>query len=336
MVNHSDCLPLVGLSTVVDELARGGTAVLVAGGTGYLTMAAGFADWRRISFFVRHTSGFLCAAMPPERADRLELPPMVPHRQDRGGPEFAVSVDASTGVGTGISARDRARTLRLLAEPDTTPDGFCRPGHVMPIRTRRTGPAQAPEAAVELCRLAGAAPVAVLCELVAADGSLPQPEFLADFAHEYGLPVIEMEETMGIDRAASRGEWNVQRPHGFLARAPLSNAIRVGDLVITSGQIGIDGSGAVVPGIGPQTRICLENIATLLAASGADLRDVVQTRVFLADFTGYDEFNQVYREFFADPYPTRSTIGVPRLALGAEIEIEATAIRRREPAGEEA
>ncbi|WP_199542921.1 3,4-dihydroxy-2-butanone-4-phosphate synthase [Prauserella sp. PE36] len=346
MVNYSVCPPLDGLSAAVRALASGGMAVLVADGVGYLTMAAEHADWRRISFFVRHTSGFLRVAMRSDRADRLELPPMVPRWRDRAETEFAVSVDASDGVSTGISARDRARTVRLLAGPATTPDAFSRPGHVMPVRTHRDGVlgrAQAPEAAVDLCRLAGVAPVAVLCELIAADGSLAEHPTLVDFTREHDLPalsvqlvVTRMEETMGIDRARSREEWSVQRPRGFLAKAPLSAVIRAGDLIITSGQIGIDDTGAVVPGIGPQTRVCLENIATLLASSGASLTDVVQTRVYLTDFNGYDDFNGVYREFFEDPYPTRSTIGVPQLALGAEIEIEAVAIRPHatEPSGE--
>ncbi|WP_037057957.1 RidA family protein [Pseudonocardia asaccharolytica] len=122
-----------------------------------------------------------------------------------------------------------------------------------------------------------------------------------------------------------------------MAKAPLSSAIRVSDLIVTSGQIGIDETGAVVSGgIGEQTRVCLESIETLLASSGASLADVVQTRVFLTDFSGYDDFNRVYREFFSDPFPTRSTIGVYQLALGAEIEIEVVAIRRRatNPQGE--
>lgn len=115
-------------------------------------------------------------------------------------------------------------------------------------------------------------------------------------------------------------------PAGFLAKAPLSSAVRLGDLVLISGQVGIDEQGRVVPGIGEQTRGCLESIASILQGLGGSLRDVVQTRVFLTNFAEYEDYNRVYRDFFSDPFPTRSTVGTPMLALGAEIEIEAIAI----------
>ena len=122
--------------------------------------------------------------------------------------------------------------------------------------------------------------------------------------------------------------WDVRPPTGFLAGAALSNAVGVGELIFVSGQIGIDEAGTVVPGgVGGQTRAALENIENVLESLDATLADVVQTRVFLVDFSGYDDYNRVYREFFAAPFPTRSTVGTPQLALGAQIEIEAIAIR---------
>lgn len=133
---------------------------------------------------------------------------------------------------------------------------------------------------------------------------------------------------MERDPSQSIDEWEFQAPDGFLASAPLSSAIRVGDLIFISGQIGIDDDGAVVPGgIGEQARACLDSIQRILESMGASLADVVQTRVILTDFTGYDAYNRVYREFFSSPFPTRSTVGAPQLALGAEIEIEAVAVR---------
>lgn len=118
-------------------------------------------------------------------------------------------------------------------------------------------------------------------------------------------------------------------PTGALSQAPVSSAIRVGDLIFLSGQIGIDDTGAVVPGgVAAQTRACLRMIQGLLEPLGASLADVVQTRVFLTDFAAYADYNSIYREFFSAPYPTRSTLGTPQLALGAEIEIEAIAYRQ--------
>lgn len=129
--------------------------------------------------------------------------------------------------------------------------------------------------------------------------------------------------------ATEEGEREFKAPTGFLAKAPLSNAIRVGDMIFVSGQIGIDDSGAVVAGgIGEQTRACLQGIKNVLESMGANMSDVVQTRIYLTDFSGYADYNRVYQEFFSPPFPTRATVGTPQLALGAEIEIEAIAIRR--------
>ena len=135
---------------------------------------------------------------------------------------------------------------------------------------------------------------------------------------------------MPADPQNSAEEWEYRAPTGFLAKAPIRSAIRVGDMIFLSGQIGIDDKGAIVPdGIGGQTRTCLENIRNILASFGASMADVVQTRIFLTDFSGYADYNRVYQEFFSAPFPTRSTVGTPGLALGVEIEIEAIAIRRQ-------
>jgi 2-iminobutanoate/2-iminopropanoate deaminase len=135
---------------------------------------------------------------------------------------------------------------------------------------------------------------------------------------------------MEIDRAIGSAEREFKAPTGILADAPLSAAIRVGDLIFVSGQLGIDEAGnLVMGGVGGQTRACLEAIQDILVSMGASLADVVQTRVFLTNFETYGEYNEVYCEYFTAPFPTRATIGAPELALGAEIEIEAVAIMRR-------
>lgn len=116
---------------------------------------------------------------------------------------------------------------------------------------------------------------------------------------------------------------------GVLAQAPFSAAVQVGDMILVSGQIGLDESGSLVSGgVGGQTRACLEALKGILEGLGASLADVVQTRVFLTDFATYADYNDAYREFFTPPYPTRATLGTSELALGAGIEIEAVAIRR--------
>jgi 2-iminobutanoate/2-iminopropanoate deaminase len=115
---------------------------------------------------------------------------------------------------------------------------------------------------------------------------------------------------------------------GVLASAPFSAAVRIGDTIIVSGQVGLDESGALVPGVSGQTRAALQAIKDILEGLGASMADVVQVRVFLTDFATYADYNDAYREFFGEPFPTRATLGTSELALGAGIEIEAVAIRR--------
>ncbi|MFV0634145.1 GTP cyclohydrolase II [Demequina sp.] len=130
-------------------------------------------DW--IAWGIRHSSGYLCAPMTGSRADELNLPLMVPNSQDPRRTAYTVSVDAAEGVTTGISAADRHRTLQVLANPQATANDVIRPGHVLPLRAVAGGVLHRPghtEAAVDLCRLAGLEPVAVIAELVNDDGTM--------------------------------------------------------------------------------------------------------------------------------------------------------------------
>ncbi|MFI6020836.1 3,4-dihydroxy-2-butanone-4-phosphate synthase [Streptomyces sp. NPDC051287] len=193
------------VAAAVDEL-RAGRPVIVTDDAdredeGDLVMAAQFATARTIGFFVRHTSGLICAPLAPEVADRLELPLMVPPAPDTGaGPPdttaYTVSVDA-VGTGSGISAEDRALTLRTLADPRTRPAGLIRPGHVFPLRARPGGTAERrghTEAAVDLLRLAGLSPVGAISEVCEDDGSLARSGRLRAFAAEHGLTLISIEQ----------------------------------------------------------------------------------------------------------------------------------------------
>lgn len=131
------------------------------------------AEW--VAWTIRHSSGYLCAPMPGPKADALALPLMVPHSQDPRRTAYTVSVDAASGITTGISAADRYRTLEVLARPDASPDDVIRPGHVLPLRAVAGGVLHRPghtEAAVDLCRLAGLEPVGVIAELVNDDGTM--------------------------------------------------------------------------------------------------------------------------------------------------------------------
>ena len=157
---------------------------------GDLIAAGSLLTSETLGFLVRHTSGYICAPMTRRRARRLGLDLMVPDNQDPRGTAYTVSCDAATGVTTGISAADRARTIRLLASPDTTATSLRRPGHVLPLIAREGGVLERPghtEAAVDLCRLAGLAPVAAIGEIVDDAGALMRADSLRAFCAEHGL-----------------------------------------------------------------------------------------------------------------------------------------------------
>ena len=189
------------LAAAVESL-RAGRPVLVADAAdredeGDVVLAAELATPEWIGWTIRHTSGLLCAPMPAERAAALELPTMVARNEDSLRTDYAVSVDAATGVGTGISAADRARTLAVLADPATRPGDLVRPGHVFPLRARPGGVLERPghtEASVDLCRLAGLQPVAVIAEVVEDDGSLATRPRLRELARRHELPFVTIEE----------------------------------------------------------------------------------------------------------------------------------------------
>lgn len=189
-----------GLGTVEQALAelRAGRPVLVADSPDreneadvVLAAQSATAEW--VAWTIRHSSGYLCAPMTAARADALDLPLMVPSSQDPRRTAYTVTVDAATGVTTGISAADRTRTLRVLADPASGTEDLIRPGHVLPLRAVPGGVlhrAGHTEAAVDLCRLAGVAPVAAIAELVNDDGTMMRLGGTLDLAREHGLVVV--------------------------------------------------------------------------------------------------------------------------------------------------
>ncbi|OUC06443.1 3,4-dihydroxy-2-butanone 4-phosphate synthase [Litorilinea aerophila] len=146
-----------------------------------------------INFMARHARGLICVALPPERLQALQLPPMVADNQTHHGTAFTVSVEAAHGVTTGISAADRARTIQVLMDPHSTPADLVRPGHVFPLAARPGGVLVRPghtEAGVDLARMAGLRPGAVICEVMNDDGTMARLPDLVRFADRHGLPLI--------------------------------------------------------------------------------------------------------------------------------------------------
>jgi 3,4-dihydroxy 2-butanone 4-phosphate synthase/GTP cyclohydrolase II len=144
---------------------------------------------------IRHTSGFICVGMTGTDLDRLRLPPMTAVNEDRKGTAYSVTVDAKAVGSTGISAADRAITIRALGSPDTTSEDLTRPGHVMPLRAVPGGVLRRPghtEAAVDLVRLAGLPPAGALCEMANDDGSMMDASDCRAFCDEHGLPLVSI------------------------------------------------------------------------------------------------------------------------------------------------
>ena len=160
-------------------------------------MAAEIATPGAIDFMARHGRGLVCMPMLRERLDQLEIPRMVESNSDRNRTAFHVSVDLRIGTTTGISAADRARTIRALADPRTIGADFTRPGHVFPLAYASGGVLERAghtEASIDLARLAGLQPAAVICEIAGDDGEMMRLPELIEFGAEHGLPIVAISE----------------------------------------------------------------------------------------------------------------------------------------------
>ena len=208
---HSTSIgPWAAVDAAVAALAEGQMIVVVDDedreNEGDLVVAADLVTEGQMAFLVAHTTGIVCVPLGEDRADRLGLPLMVARNEDAHGTAFTVSVD-HVDTGTGVSARDRARTARALADPTTTTSDLRRPGHVFPLRARAGGVLVRQghtEAAVDLLRLAGRPEVAVISEIVDTDGSMRRGERLRAFAEEHGLALVSIAELVRHRKATER------------------------------------------------------------------------------------------------------------------------------------
>ena len=228
------------IERAVADVAAGKAVVVVDDenreNEGDLIFAASKATPDLMAFTIRYSSGVICVPMPGTMLDRLEIPLMTPHNKDRMRTAYTISVDARDGVTTGISAADRAHTVRVLADSATEPWEITRPGHVFPLRYREGGVLARrghTEAAVDLARLAGLTPAGVLVELVNDDGSMKRAPELRKFADEHGLAMISIEDLV---RWRRRNEVLVDRVAE--TRLPTSH----GDFTAYGYQISVDDS----------------------------------------------------------------------------------------------
>lgn len=210
-------MPIGTIEQALEHLRQGRPIIVVDDeareNEGDIVLSAALATPEWIGWTIRHSSGYLCAPMPAEWAQRLELPPMVQRNQDPRSTAYTVSVDAATGISTGISASDRTRTLRVLADPHTEPGDLIRPGHILPLRAVPGGLLERPghtEATVIMLELAGLPPVGVIGEVVGDDGELLRLPELLELGVAEGVPVVTIEQLIahtdreGLARTAGK------------------------------------------------------------------------------------------------------------------------------------
>lgn len=150
-----------------------------------------------VNFITKHGRGLLCTPLTEERAQELEIPPMVERNTEKHGTAFTVSIDYKHGTTTGISAFDRAKTIKSLTDPKTKPDDLARPGHIFPLVAKSGGVlrrAGHTEASVDLARLAGLDPIGLLCEIMDSDGSMARLPRLMEIAQEFSLKIITIKD----------------------------------------------------------------------------------------------------------------------------------------------
>jgi 3,4-dihydroxy 2-butanone 4-phosphate synthase/GTP cyclohydrolase II len=208
------------IEEIVDEIRRGNIVVLVDDedreNEGDLIFAADFVTAEKINFLAKHGRGLICMPITAEHAQQLRLAPMAQHNRSVHGTNFTVAIEAAEGVSTGISAADRALTIRVATRPDVKPEHIVQPGHVFPLVAQPGGVlmrAGHTEACCDLARLAGLNPAAVLCEIMNDDGSMARLPDLIPFARQHGLKIGTIADLIHyraanesmIERIGSRG-----------------------------------------------------------------------------------------------------------------------------------
>jgi 3,4-dihydroxy 2-butanone 4-phosphate synthase / GTP cyclohydrolase II len=218
--------PFCDVPTALEEFRAGRMIVVVDDedreNEGDLTMAAECITPEAINFMAKYGRGLICLAMTEERLDYLRLPLMSAENTSNFGTAFTESVDAREGVTTGISAADRAKTIQVAIDPQTTYRDLARPGHMFPLRARKGGVlvrAGQTEASVDLARLAGMVPAGVICEIMNDDGTMSRVPELTEFCRQHNMKMLTVAEIIRYRMANERyvvrqGEAMVPTRHG--------------------------------------------------------------------------------------------------------------------------
>src|SRR6476620_2724544 len=199
------------IESVVADLQKGKMVIVVDDADreneGDLILGAQFVTPDAVNFMAKHGRGLICVPTTSERLQQLGIERMVRQNRESFKTDFQISVDASTGITTGISAADRARTIRIMADPTAVPEDLIQPGHVFPLRAKPGGVLQRAghtEAAVDLVKLAGGRPIAVICEIMSDDGSMARLRELVKLARRYRLKICTIEELIKYRRTREK------------------------------------------------------------------------------------------------------------------------------------
>lgn len=189
------------IEEAIEDIRKGRMVILVDDedreNEGDLTMAAERVTPEAINFMAKYGRGLICLSLTPERVDELDLPMMTQENTSSFGTAFTISIEAKKGVTTGISAADRATTIKTAIDPGTRPEDLARPGHVFPLRARPGGVLQRAgqtEGSVDLARLAGLYPAGVICEIMNDDGTMARVPQLMEFAKRHGMKVVTIKD----------------------------------------------------------------------------------------------------------------------------------------------
>jgi 3,4-dihydroxy 2-butanone 4-phosphate synthase/GTP cyclohydrolase II len=219
-------MPLTTVDDAIQRIRRGEMLIVVDDedreNEGDLTMAAARTTPEAINFMIRHGRGLVCIPCDAKRLDELHLEPMVAQNTSSHETAFTVSIDHRT-VTTGISAHERAVTVQKMLDPTAKPGDFIRPGHVFPLRAKEGGVlrrAGHTEAAVDLARMAGLPPIAVICEVLNEDGTTARLEQLEGFAHDHGMSIVSIAQIIEHRRRAEKlvqrsAEAGIPTPYGL-------------------------------------------------------------------------------------------------------------------------
>ena len=241
------------VTRAIDKFRSGGIVIIVDDeereNEGDFAMAAEMVTPEAVNFMARHGRGLICVPMQKVDLDRLELPPMVNNNTAPLGTAFTVSVDALAGVTTGISAADRARTIKLLADDASHSSEFARPGHVFPLAYHDGGVlvrSGQTEASVDLALLAGQRPAAVICEIMNEDGTMARMPQLETISRKYDLPIVTVADLISFRMTTEKlvqrvAETHLPTKHGdFTAIAYRSTVDALEHVALVKGEIDDD------------------------------------------------------------------------------------------------